>query len=473
MADAVLVLDCGATNVRAIAVSAEGRILAIRSVPNAASPDPGFPGGRIWDHDRLWRDFSECSRAVLAEVAPGRIGAVTVTTFGVDGTLVDRAGVPLHPLISWQCERTSSVVEDVETRLPDLYRRCGVQAYPFNTIYKLAWLLRHRPEVVRKAHAWLFISNLFQHRMTSVFATDATMAGTSMLTDLGTRAVSTETLAALELDPGLFPRQVEAGTVVGELVPAAAATLGLPAGVPVVSAGHDTQFALFGSGADENQPVLSSGTWEILMVRTRAVTPTEFLRRQGVTVEFDAQSGLCDPGAMWIASGLVEWLRRLAFGECEGDAAYEAMIAEGAAAGPGSDGLRFSGDPVDNQGCLSGVGPGTTRGQMARALFEHLAYRTRQALSLLEGACGFRAQSLLCVGGGSKNRLWNRIRADILGRPVRLVDRKETTALGAACFAMPALGLHRDACTARAAAGIVPMQLEPGPEAALYSDQAP
>lgn len=472
MADAVLVLDGGATNVRAIAVSADGQIVAVRSLPNATSADPTFPGGRIWDHDRIWRDLCECSRGVASEIGPGRIGAVTVTTFGVDGTLVDEAGTPLHPVISWQCERTASVVKDVAARLPRLYQRCGVQPFPFNTIYKLAWLRQHRPHLVQKAHAWLFVSNLFQRRMTQVFATDATMAGTSMLTDLATRAFSPETLRALDVEPNLFPRQVEAGTIVGELLPDVAAELGLPAGLAVVSSGHDTQFALFGSGADENQPVLSSGTWEILMVRARRISPAENLQRQGVTVEFDAEPGLCDPGAMWIASGLVEWLKRLAFGDREGDAAYQAMIDEGVAVGPGSGGLRFSGDLVGNQGVLSSLGLGTTRGQMARAVFEHLAYRARDALDLLEGACAFQARSILCVGGGSKNRLWNQIRADVLGRPVRLVDRKETTAIGAACFAMAAVGMHRDARAARAAAKISPIQLEPGPEAAFYSERA-
>ena len=99
---AVLVLDCGATNVRAICVSAEGRILAARAVPNAASPDPGFPTGMIWDHERIWRDFSNCARGVVAEVGAERIGALTVTTFGVDGTLVDKDGAPLYPVISWR-----------------------------------------------------------------------------------------------------------------------------------------------------------------------------------------------------------------------------------------------------------------------------------------------------------------------------------------------------------------------------------
>ena len=120
---AVLVLDCGATNVRAICISAEGRILAARSVPNAASPDPGFPTGMIWDHERIWRDFSNCARSVVAEVGAERIGALTVTTFGVDGTLVGKDGAPLYPVISWRCQRTASIPTEVEALLPDLYQR--------------------------------------------------------------------------------------------------------------------------------------------------------------------------------------------------------------------------------------------------------------------------------------------------------------------------------------------------------------
>ena len=470
---AALVLDCGATNVRAIAVSADGQTLATRSVPNAPSPDPGLPGGKIWDHERIWRDFSSCARAVVAEVGAERMGALTVTTFGVDGALVDQHGTPLYPMIAWPCGRTTAMVAEVEDVVPGLYQRCGLQPFAFNTIYKLAWLARHRPEVLDRARAWLFISNLFVHRMTGVMATDVTMAGTSMLTDGKTRRFSPETCGALGLDAALFPPLVEPGTVVGNLRDQAAADLGLPPGLPVVSAGHDTQFALFGSGANEDEPVLSSGTWDILMLRSRRLQPTEILRSHGVTLELDVEPGLLDPGAIWIASGLVEWLRRLAFGELAGAAAYAAMIAEGSAAAPGSGGLRFSGDVLANQAALAGLGLETSRGQLARALFEHLAGKTRAALHLLEQAGGFRAAALLCVGGGSKNRLWNQIRADVLGRPLRLVEQQETTVLGAACFALPATGAFRDAREARAAANLSSVVLEPGPDAGLYAGYQP
>ncbi|XPE60390.1 hypothetical protein ACNKHT_18010 [Shigella flexneri] len=59
-----------------------------------------------------------------------------------------------------------------------------------------------------------------------------------------------------------------AGPQIGTLQSSAAAMLGLPVGIPVISAGHDTQVRPFGAGADQNEPVLSSGTSEILMVRS-------------------------------------------------------------------------------------------------------------------------------------------------------------------------------------------------------------
>ena len=45
----ILVLDCGATNVRTIAVSEKGEIVASYSLPNNTQPDPENRNYRIWD----------------------------------------------------------------------------------------------------------------------------------------------------------------------------------------------------------------------------------------------------------------------------------------------------------------------------------------------------------------------------------------------------------------------------------------
>ncbi len=47
--DIVIVFDCGATNVRVIAIDRNGRIIASESSANNTKPDPFYPSCRIWD----------------------------------------------------------------------------------------------------------------------------------------------------------------------------------------------------------------------------------------------------------------------------------------------------------------------------------------------------------------------------------------------------------------------------------------
>ena len=105
--DIVIVLDCGATNVRVIAINSKGTIIASESAPNNTKPDPFYPAWRIWDVNEIWDKMCTASKSVISKINPGNIAGVTVTTFGVDGTLFDKSGKMLYPVISWQCERTN------------------------------------------------------------------------------------------------------------------------------------------------------------------------------------------------------------------------------------------------------------------------------------------------------------------------------------------------------------------------------
>jgi L-fuculokinase len=74
----------------------------------------------------------------------------------------------------------------------------------------------------------------------------------------------------------------------------------------------------------------------------------------------------------------------------------------------------------------------TERGKLFRKLIEEISFKTRESLQLLEEVCGFKAESLIVVGGGSKNSLWNEIRAETLGMEIETIPQAETTVIGAA-----------------------------------------
>lgn len=453
--DIVLVFDCGATNVRVIALDRLGNIQASASASNNTSRDPFFPSYRIWDTDEIWGKMCSASLEVTAKIDRNRIAGVTVTTFGVDGAFFDKSGKMLYPVISWQCERTGPVMENIGKyiSLEDLYAENGVLPFNFNTINKLIWFLENKPEIIETSYRFLFMPSIFSFFLTGEMANDMTMSGTSMLTSLNSGDFSQKILGRLNIPVDKFGKPVEAGTITGTVTENASARTGIPEGIPVVATGHDTQFAIFGSGAGKNQPVLSSGTWEILMVRAGAYKSGKEQLQMGITTELDAEKGLFNIGNQWIASGILEWARKNLYSDLKEDV-YRVMI-EGAEKVPsGSNGVKVNPKFYEElkgrpSGHISGLTMETTRDEIYRAMLEALAERLLEGKKALEKAGGFKAESILCVGGGSKNRLWNQLRADYTGVPVTVIDHKETTVLGASLFVQSAVGNARSAEEAR------------------------
>ncbi len=444
--DITIVFDCGATNVRAVAIDKTGKILASASSPNNTRPDPEYPGYRIWDVMEIWQKLCKAAQKITSQIPKERIAGVTVTTFGVDGTLFDIHGKMLYPVISWQCERTNPVMAGISKYIPveELYNESGVLPFTFNTINKLIWLVENRPELVEKSHRFLFMPSIFSFFLTGEMVNDATMAGTSMLTSLAKRGYSENILSKIGFIPEKLGALAEPGTVTGKINSKASAETSLPAGIPVVATGHDTQFAIFGSGAEINQPVLSSGTWEILMVRSSRFKSTKEQMDLSITTELDSRPGLYNIGNQWIASGILEWARRNMYGEIKDDV-FEFMISGAERVPPGCNGVKviprfyeeLKGKPG---GQILGLTMESTRDEIYRAMLEALSERLNEGRSALEEAGGFKTESILCVGGGSRNRLWNQLRADFTGVNLKIIDHKETTVLGASLFVQAACG---------------------------------
>ncbi|NLJ43869.1 MAG: L-fuculokinase [Bacteroidales bacterium] len=442
----VIVFDCGATNARVVALNRRGVVIASESYPNSPKADPFFPAYRIWDAGAIWKKMCSASKKVVEKVNSDKILGVTVTTFGVDGTLFNRDGKMLYPVISWQCERTRQVMKDIDKYIPveDLYSESGVLPFNFNTINKLIWFNENMPHLLKKSYRFLFMPSIFAYFLTGRMANDVTMAGTSMMTSLTGRKLSENIFRKAGLPVNLMGDLYEPGSLTGEVTLAASADTSIPAHTPVIATGHDTQFAIFGSGAEKNQPVLSSGTWEILMARTENFKTENTQLEMGITTELDSRAGLYNVGNQWIASGILEWARRTFFSDIM-ENAYEEMISGAEKVPPGSNGIKvlpefyeyLTGKPG---GRITGLTIESTRYEIYRAILEALGNRLAEGRAALENAGGFKTENIICVGGGSKNRLWNKIRANYSGVPVKILDQKETTVLGASLFVQAACG---------------------------------
>jgi L-fuculokinase len=184
------------------------------------------------------------------------------------------------------------------------------------------------------------------------------------------------------------------------------------------------------------------------MVRSLAANLQIPSRESGITVELDSRPGLVNPGVQWVASGVLEWAGRILYPDIPEPASkYSVMISEAGDVLPGSGGVTvipelFPGGYSGKKGNIKGITHETMRSHIYRATLEALCYYARNGLEKLQRAGNYKAENVICVGGGSKNKVWNQIRADVLGIPVRALDMKETTALGAALTAFAAMGVY-------------------------------
>ena len=102
------------------------------------------------------------------------------------------------------------------------------------------------------------------------------------------------------------------------------------------------------------------------------------------------------------------------------------------------------------RGVFFGLSLASTKADMVRAILEGAAYGLRHNLQVAQAA-GFSVSGMSCVGGGARSALWNQIKADVLGMPVRLPAAATGAAMGDTIMAGVGAGVYRDFAEAKAA----------------------
>ena len=484
--EVVIVFDIGSTNVAVVAVDRKGKLISSANFPSKPVKDKS---GIIWELDDIWNKVCSASRKVCSNINKDRIKAVAVTTFGADGTFMDKNGKLAYPVISWQCTRTEEFAREIVNMITpeEIYKITGYQIIPFNTILKLMWFKKYNPEVFRadpsgargSGNKWMQMPGLINFKLTGEFSIDATSGSTMMLMDMANRKFSDRMLGIAGVDSSYFPEFIEPGKEIGKVTSEASNKSGLPKGIPVISAGHDTQFAIIGSGASREEAILSSGTWEILMVRDNKFTPNDEGYNGGLIVECDAYSGLWNPQILMMGSGVLEWVKRNFFSNYPQKNIYEKMINEAEKVPAGADKLIFIPNFVsgtgplkkfNTRGTILGLNLNSSAPQIYRACLEGLSYQLKDALGVLKASTGYEAKSLRIVGGGSKNRLWNQIKADCIGKPVVTISQKEATVLGASIVMFVGIGLYRNEDEAKKEINYGMTTFEPSKQASVYGE---
>jgi ribulokinase len=459
MADAVIGVDIGTQSTKAVLVRQDGTILAEAS--RAYKPDTPHPN---WaeQHADVWLAAVEACIAEVARAAPDEVRALCVSSlYGGSGIPVDRDNNPLHPCLIWMDRRAEKQVAAVRATV-DLKRLGEITGNGVDSYYgytKILWLRDERPDVWSKIADLLPPNAYVIQRLTGAIAVDHCSAGNiGGVYDLTARAWSDEALDLLGIPRALMPeRLVDPTDVVGGLTPTSAATLGLPAGTPVVAGGIDAAVATFAAG------VVAPGH-HVAMIGTSMcwgyLAPTTDAAHGLISMPYVVGTArdLYVFGGAATAGASVSWYREqfcqaeVAAGRASGRDPHAILEDAAAAVPPGAEGVVFlpylmgERSPVwDGQasGAFVGLNLFHTRAHLYRAVLEGVTFALRHNMEAGAKGSADLDSRLIVVGGAAKSDLWMQIIADVTGFPVWTIEEDVEAALGAARLAALGAGLIR------------------------------
>jgi len=472
MSDRVLALDIGTQSTRAAVVAADGTILGIAQAKHEIeSPSPGWAQQ---DPESWWDEAVRVVRMALEQTRtdPGALAAIAACGQMHGPVGVDRDGRVTTPRVQLWCDKRCGEQASALQKRPDASRLAalaGSMPNPAWTGIKVRWIRDREPAAYDRARWFLVPKDFINYRLTGVAATDPSEASGSFLWDADADRYTEALAEAVGVDLAKFAPAFPSHAVVGKVTPEAARATGLVAGTPVVAGGGDFPVSMLGFGiVGPGMTADVTGTSLLLAAHTPKPLRDPSLQNLRHVVDGWIPFTILDCGGLSMT-----WCKDLASSMTGREVSYDELVAMAEQAPPGSDGLLFypymlgerRSENVAARGGFIGLKLGHAAPHLVRAVMEGVALATGKDLDRLR-RLGHAVRRIRSVGGGARNRLWNRIKADVFRVPVEIAEEPEAGIKGAALLAAAGAGLVTDpaaAAVARRAAGSV---VEPDPGAA-------
>jgi glycerol kinase len=427
MVRAVLAIDQGTTNSKAVLVTPDGGVLATGSAPvGLSTPRPGWAEQ---DADELWHSVLRAVSSCLASAGVVEVTAIALSTQRESVVGWNLAGDAVGPVIGWQDVRTAAWCSSVPPAVDELVRgRTGLRVDAMFSAPKLHWLLNETgADRVGTVDSWLI------HRLTGCreHLTEAGNASRTLLYDTVALDWSAELLDAFGVPRSALPevRPSNAGFGVTKGVP------GLADGIPIVAVLADSHAAMYGQGCTRAGMIKATyGTGSSVM------TPVDGFVETGCTLAwltdrpvYALEGNIVSSGAAlaWTAGMLglpnVGALMELAAG---------VPSADGVVLVPAFAGLGAPHWDREARAALTGMSAATTRAHIARAAVDAIAHQICDITDTIPDPLN----SLRADGGATVSELLMQTQADLLGHPVEAADVPEISALGVAELAWSTLG---------------------------------
>ncbi len=448
-------IDVGTGGSRALLVDERG---AVKHV--SFSPHEDMRMERpLWAEQRPENWWDASREAIRGVLRIANASAQDIRGIGLSGqmhglVILDSSDKVIRPALIWCDQRSQPQVDAInETVGKETVLACIANPVLTGfTLPKLLWVRDNEPAKFERVRKVLLPKDYVRFCLTGEYASDVSDASGTALFDVVRRRWSYELAERIGLDRNILPAAVESSAVSGKVSRIASEATGLAEGTPVVGGAGDQAASAVGNGIVESGIVSCTiGTSGVVFAHTSSPA---YDPRGRVHTFCHAVEGAWHVMGVTQGAGLsLQWFRNnLAPGT-----GYDALTEEAAQAPAGSQGLfwlpylmgeRTPHLDASARGGWIGLTAKHTRADLIRSLMEGVAYSQKDCLDIIEGL-GAPATRVRLSGGGARSAFWRQMFADVLGKPVAILENQEGSAYGAALLALVGTGEYptvREVC---------------------------
>ena len=424
--------DAGTQSVKVAVYSDSGECVAMATaMTHLHTPQPGWVE---MDVDEYYQLIKQCMRSCREQMDQKGLAISGVRAVMGNGIIcgiagIDKDGKPVTPYINYLDSRTAEDVAALKALHLDIWGKETGNAEPnimFPALFA-RWFLRNCPgareNVVKFVHNGPYILlHLAGLPAEDAFIDWGTMSGWGLGYNVIEKKWSQTQLDILGIDRKYMPKIVKPWDIIGTLCEKDAAETGFPAGIPICAGAGDTMESMMGSGILEaGQAVDVAGTCAMFCAATDGIVPALSVPGSNLIFNSGTLPGTYFYWGMVRTGGLaLRWFKdEIAKKETDGDY-YQTMDELAKRHKPGCDGALFipyltggNGAYPNVRGTFTGLTLDSDQGALWRCVLEGIGYDYMEITDRYRNA-GIDLTQLTITEGGSKDALWNQIKADML-----------------------------------------------------------
>lgn len=436
--------DIGTGSTKAIAMDAKGNIIAHSQI--YYSTNELHPGYSEQDPQIIWQAFVDCIKKIISDV---KFPPVSISlSSAMHGLLVmGKNDQSITPLITWADTRSEKIAERIR-QLPEaeeLYKATGTPIHSMTPLCKIIWLKENEHEIFETAFKFISIKEYIWFRLFSVYEADYSIASATGLFNIQTFKWNDFSLKLCAIDSTKLSELLPTDFTRKDLNKEVASLLNIPQNTMFCIGASDGCLANIGSYAiEKGTAALTIGTSGA--VRIASEKPIFNFEEMSFNYVLDKQIFICG-GPVNNGGNIVDWLFETFLENTDPkDKDFENFFKLVDTIPAASKGLLFlpylygERAPVwDERSCglFFGIKPFHTKAYFLRAALEGICYSMNQVLEMVESSA--KIMQLNVGGGFIQSQSWMKILADVTGKKLCVIEREDSSAVGAAILNMKAL----------------------------------